>query len=79
MNEVARDLLDELIAKWSDGIIRINELFQKVAEYRLSLGMLELGILNKIAEALIAMYKAKPQSSRDVNDFADDREKGIFT
>jgi hypothetical protein len=41
--------------------------------------MLELGILNKIAEALIAMYKAKPQSSRDVNDLAEDREKGIFT
>ena len=79
MNEVARDLLDELIAKWSDGVIRINELFQKIAEYRLSLGMLELGILNKIADALITMYKAKPPTSRDINDLADDREKGIYT
>ena len=79
MNEVARNMLDELIAKWSDGIIRINELFQKVAKYRLSLSMLDLGTLNKIAEALIAMYKAKPQSSRDINELADDREKGVLT
>ena len=53
MNEVSKDLLHKLISDWSDGIIKINELFLKIAEYKLSLSMLEFSILNKIADALI--------------------------
>lgn len=80
MNEVARDLLDELIAKWSDGMIPIYELFQKIAEYKLSLGQLELGILTKMAEALISQYKQRPASSRDLSKVLnpDDRETGFY-